>query len=170
MRMQRSHSIVFLSVLMLASGAAIVFAADPAAKKDIGKMRGPLDGHAVWVRQIVDALELSDAQRTEVNTIIDEGHAAWRKWFEANHEQVAAHTNAVRDAKESGDKALTKEAMKKKKAFMHTAPSIFRHPEPVRRALPESLRATFDARLQEQIKKVHTRKPTETIADGDGAR
>ena len=85
------------------------------------------------------------------------GHAAWRKWFEANHEKVAAHTKAVQDARASGDKARLKEAMKQKKVFMHTAPSIFRQPEPVRNALPESLRETFDKRLKGKVQQVHTR-------------
>lgn len=155
---RRNLPTFFLSTLTSACIAAIVGAAEPAAKKDVGSMRGPLDRHATWVREITDSLELSEVQRAEVNKIVDEGHAAWREWFEANHEKVAAHQSAVQEAKESDDKAALAEAKKKKKAFMHTAPSIFRHPEPVRDALPESLRGTFDELLKKKIKEVHTPK------------
>ena len=154
--------IVLVFAMVSASVAAVASAAGPPAKKDVKEMRGPLDVHAVWVQQIVDTLDLTDAKRAEIKKVIDEGHAAWRKWFEANHEKVTAHTKAVQDARASGDKASLNEAKKRKKVFMHTAPSIFRHPEPVRNALPDTLRATFDVRLQEQIKKVHTRKPART--------
>ena len=142
--------------------AVTASSADAAETKDVKQMRGPLDRHAVWVQEIVNALELPDAKRAEVKEIIDEGHAAWRKWFEANHEKVAAHNDAVRIARDSGDKAKLADAKKKKKVFMHTAPSIFRHPEPVREALPETSRAAFDAALKSKIKEVHTRPPART--------
>lgn len=151
--------IVLVYAMISAGAVALASAAGPTVKKDGKEMRGPLDVHAVWVQQIVDTLELADAKRAEVKKVIDEGHAAWRKWFEANHEKVTAHTKAVQGARATGDKAKLKQAQKQKKLFMHTAPSIFRHPEPVRNALPETMRRAFDVRLQEQIKKVHTRKP-----------
>ncbi len=154
---QQAARIVLVCAMISASVAATAFAAEPVAKKDVKNMRGPLDVHAVWVKEIVDSLDLTDAKREEVKKVIDEGHAAWRKWFEANHEKVTAHTKAVQDARTSGDKAKLTKAQKSKKAFMHTAPSIFRHPEPVRDALPDNVRSTFDVHLKEQIKKVHTR-------------
>lgn len=154
---RQAARIVFVCAIVSASVAATAFAAEPVAKKDVKNMRGPLDVHAAWVKEIVDTLDLTDAKREEVKKVIDEGHAAWRKWFEVNHEKVALHTKAVRDARASGNKAKLTEAKKSKKVFMHTAPSIFRHPEPVRNALPDGVRSTFDARLKEQIKKVHTR-------------
>jgi hypothetical protein len=68
----------------------------------------------------------------------------------------------VQEARASGDKARLKEAMKQKKIFMHTAPSIFRQPQPVRNALPDALRETFDQRLKDKIQQVHKRPATST--------
>jgi hypothetical protein len=41
-------------------------------------------------------------------------------------------------------------ARKQKKAFMHTAPSLLRHPEPVRAVLTPEQRKLFDERLPEK--------------------
>jgi hypothetical protein len=66
----------------------------------------------IWVGRIIDTLELADANRAAVKKVIHEGHADWRKWFEANHQKVAGHTQAIRDGRAAGDKQQLREAMK----------------------------------------------------------
>ena len=124
-------------------------------KEDEFTKRGPLDKHAGYVQQVLDTLELTDEQKPQLAKIVAEGHAAWRAWFKKNHEKVDAYAEAVRKAKESGDKETLKKVRKKKKAFMHTAPSLLRQPEPVRKALTESERKLFDERLQKLKEDLH---------------
>jgi len=126
--------------------------------------RGPLDKHAAYVQEVLDTLDLSDQQKAELKKIVAEGHAAWRAWFRKNHEKVDAHANAVREAKDSGDKERIKKAQKEKKVFMHTAPSLLRKPEPVRAALTEQQRKVFDERLlqkQRELHRPHKKKPAD---------
>jgi hypothetical protein len=125
------------------------FAAAAASAEDEAEFtkRGPLDNHAALVQQVLDTLELGDEQRADLKKIVAEGHAAWRAWFQQNHEKVDAHQAAVRAAKASGDKKKLAGVKRQKKAFMHTAPSLLRQPEPVRAALDESQRKLFDERL-----------------------
>ncbi len=117
--------------------------------------RGPLDGHAEYVRQVLGTLDLEPGQQTRLEKIVDDGHAAWRAWFRENQETVDMHANAVRAAKESGDKEQIKKTQKEKKVFMHTAPSLLRQPEPVRAALSEVQRPVFDERLDELKRGLH---------------
>lgn len=117
--------------------------------------RGPLDNHASLVQEVLDTLELDDAQQANLKSIVAEGHAAWRSWYRKNHQKVDAHQAAVEAAKTSGDKKRLADVRKEKKVFMHTAFSLLRQPESVRAALPESQRTLFDQRLDERKRLLH---------------
>ena len=104
---------------------------------------------------VSDTLELTDQQKPQLKKIVADGHAAWRAWFKENHEKVDAYVTAIRKAKESGDKEKLKKVRKEKKAFMHTAPSLLRQPEPVRKVLTEDQRKPFDERLQKLKEDLH---------------
>jgi len=131
------------------------FAAVACASEAKFTKRGPLDKHASHVQRVLDTLDLGDAQKEKLLWIVGQGHAAWRAWFEKNHEKVDAHTNAVRDAKASGDKERLKKAKREKKVFMHTAPSLLRYPETVREALTDEQRRLFDERLMQVKRDLH---------------
>ncbi len=117
--------------------------------------RGPLDKHAALVQGVLDTLDLTKQQKPQLAKIVAEGHAAWRAWYKKNHEKVDAYAEAVRKVKESGDKEELKKVRKEKKAFMHTAPSLLRQPEPVRPVLTEPQRKLFDERLQKLKEDLH---------------
>lgn len=117
--------------------------------------RGPLDGHAEYVQQVLDTLDISDDQQVQLARIVADGHAAWREWFRENHEKVAAHAEAVRVAKTLGDPKRLAAVRKEKKVFMHTAPSLLRHPEPVRAVLTPQQLDLFDERLLDLQRDLH---------------
>lgn len=117
--------------------------------------RGPLDKHAGYVQQVLDTLDVSPQQKTQLERIVADGHVAWRTWYRKNHEKVDAYQAAIQAAKASGDRQKLKTAMKAKKVFMHTAPSLLRYPEPARAVLSEDQRRLFDERLLELKRKLH---------------
>ena len=117
--------------------------------------RGPLDKHAGLVQKVLDTLDLPPQQKTPLKKIVAEGHAEWRAWFRKNHEKVDAHNKAVQAAKAAGDKKQLNNVRKEKKVFMHTAPSLLRKPDAVRKALTEEQRKLFDERLLKLKRDLH---------------
>jgi len=130
-------------------------------EKDL-KNHGPLDGHPVLVYELLQTMSLSQETLSSCREVASQAQEDWREWYRKNREKVLGFANRVRALKEKGDRKELTRARKEKKAFMHTAPSLLRKPEPLKGVLSEEEYARFLPRLEELKKRLHQPKGKNT--------
>jgi hypothetical protein len=123
-------------------------------KKDV-KNHGPLDGHPVLVSELLQAMDLPEQTLSACLKVATWSQADWRTWYRENREKVDEFQRRIRELSEKGDRRELARVRKEKKAFMHTAPSLLRQPEPLQDVLSEEQYADFIPRLEQLRKDLH---------------
>jgi len=122
------------------------------------KEHGPLDGHAVKVMGVLKKMEFSAKTQAELGRIVENAQADYRNWFKKNRDKVAHFDKTIKALKKTDKKEELKKVLAEKKVFMHTAPSILRHPEPIKNVLAEDQYKAFIVKLDALKKALHNPK------------
>ena len=112
---------------------------------------GPLDDHAVRVGSALEAMNLPPPVHSNALAVAAAAQLQWRAWYASNRVEVLRWQEAVDALRARGDREGLKRALADKKRFMHTAPSLLRHPEPLQGLLSAEQYQALAAAL-EQVK------------------
>jgi len=122
------------------------------------KKHGPLDGHPVLVYELLQKMDLPEETLSLCRDVASKAQKDWRTWYSRNHEKVLEFVDRIRALKEKRDRKELARVRKEKKAFMHTAPSLLRKPEPLKDVLSEKQYADFLPRLEKLKNDLHQPK------------
>lgn len=148
-------------IRLILVGCCLAFWAMPALGTPLEqdrKKHGPLDGHPVLVYELLQKMDLPEETLSSCREVASKAQADWRAWYSQNHEKVLEFVGRIRTLKEKGDRKELARIRKEKKAFMHTAPSLLRKPEPLKAVLSEKQYADFFLQLDKLRKDLHQPK------------